>query len=59
MVEGCGGPPPGLKPGAAAIPTRLDHRIAIAFLVLGLAAKRPVTVDDGSPITTSFPDFCR
>lgn len=57
MVEGCDGPPPGLQSGAAAIPTRLDHRIAMAFLVLGLAAKRSVTVDDGSPIATSFPDF--
>ena len=38
-----------------AIPTRLDHRIAMAFLVSGLAAQRPVTVDDGSPIATSFP----
>ena len=57
MVEGCNGPPPGLKKGAPAIPTRLDHRIAMAFLVMGLAAQQPVTVEDGSPIATSFPDF--
>jgi len=57
MVEGCDGPPPGMQTGSAPIPTRLDHRIAMAFLVLGLAAKRSVTVDDGSPIATSFPDF--
>ena len=37
--------------------THLDHRIAMAFLVLGLAAREPVTVDDGSPIDTSFPGF--
>ena len=37
--------------------TRLDHRIAMAFLCLGLATRAPVTVDDGGPIATSFPDF--
>lgn len=34
-----------------------DHRIAMAFLTLGLAAEGPVTVDDGAMIATSFPDF--
>lgn len=34
-----------------------DHRIAMAFLVLGLAAVGPVTIDDGAMIATSFPDF--
>lgn len=34
-----------------------DHRIAMAFLTLGLAAERPVTIDDGAMIATSFPDF--
>ena len=29
----------------------------MAFLVLGMAAERPVAVDDGSPIDTSFPGF--
>jgi 3-phosphoshikimate 1-carboxyvinyltransferase len=29
----------------------------MAFLVLGLAAREPVRVDDGAPIATSFPDF--
>ncbi len=43
--------------GGATIATHLDHRIAMAFLVLGLAADRPVTVDDASMIATSFPDF--
>jgi 3-phosphoshikimate 1-carboxyvinyltransferase len=52
-VEGLGGPPP----GNADIATRLDHRIAMAFLVLGMAARQPVRVDDGDTIATSFPDF--
>ncbi len=34
-----------------------DHRIAMAFLTLGLAAEGPVTIDDGDMIATSFPDF--
>ena len=44
-------------PGGATVATRLDHRIAMAFLCLGLAARKPVQVDDGGPIVTSFPDF--
>jgi 3-phosphoshikimate 1-carboxyvinyltransferase len=44
-------------PGGATCATHIDHRIAMSFLVLGLAAKAPVTVDDGSPIATSFPAF--
>jgi 3-phosphoshikimate 1-carboxyvinyltransferase len=44
-------------PGGGTVATHLDHRIAMAFLVLGLVAENPVTVDDGRPITTSFPDF--
>jgi len=35
----------------------LDHRIAMSFLILGMASNRPVTVDDASPIATSFPVF--
>lgn len=53
IIEGRGRPPK----GGALIPTRLDHRIAMAFLVLGLAADEAVTIDDGSPIATSFPGF--
>ncbi|MDP2738526.1 MAG: 3-phosphoshikimate 1-carboxyvinyltransferase [Pseudorhodobacter sp.] len=44
-------------PGGARCAVHLDHRIAMSFLVLGMAAKRPVTVDDASPIATSFPAF--
>ncbi|GAB4388637.1 3-phosphoshikimate 1-carboxyvinyltransferase [Albidovulum sp.] len=43
--------------GGATVESRLDHRIAMSFLVLGLAARAPIRVDDGSPIATSFPDF--
>jgi 3-phosphoshikimate 1-carboxyvinyltransferase len=43
--------------GGAAIKARLDHRIAMSFLVLGLAAQKPVRIDDGATIATSFPDF--
>jgi 3-phosphoshikimate 1-carboxyvinyltransferase len=43
--------------GGAAIAARLDHRIAMSFLVLGMAAKRPVRIDDGATIATSFPGF--
>jgi 3-phosphoshikimate 1-carboxyvinyltransferase len=43
--------------GGAMIETRLDHRIAMAFLVLGLAANEPVRIDDAAPIATSFPGF--
>lgn len=54
-VEGCGGRPPGGN--NEAIETELDHRIAMSFLVLGLAAERPVLIDDMTPVATSFPDF--
>jgi 3-phosphoshikimate 1-carboxyvinyltransferase len=43
--------------GGAVIETALDHRIAMAFLTLGLGAERPVAVDDAAPIDTSFPGF--
>ncbi len=47
----------GRPAGGATVETRLDHRIAMSFLCLGLAAKSPVTVDDAGPIATSFPRF--
>lgn len=43
--------------GGGVVETHLDHRIAMAFLVMGLAAGAPVTVDDASMIATSFPAF--
>jgi 3-phosphoshikimate 1-carboxyvinyltransferase len=53
LIEGDGRPPP----GGATVATRLDHRMAMAFLVLGMAAEQPVRIDDARPIATSFPDF--
>jgi 3-phosphoshikimate 1-carboxyvinyltransferase len=44
-------------PGGVTVETRLDHRIAMSFLVMGLASNAAMTVDDGSPIATSFPIF--
>ena len=44
-------------PGGGRVATHLDHRIAMAFLTLGLAADRPVAVDDTGMIATSFPGF--
>jgi 3-phosphoshikimate 1-carboxyvinyltransferase len=44
-------------PGGGLVATHLDHRIAMAFLTLGLGADRPVTVDDAGMIATSFPEF--
>lgn len=43
--------------GGGLVETHMDHRIAMAFLTLGLGARAPVTVDDTSMIATSFPDF--
>jgi 3-phosphoshikimate 1-carboxyvinyltransferase len=53
VVIGRGGAPG----GGAPIATHLDHRIAMSFLTMGLAAERPVTIDDASMIATSFPSF--
>ncbi|WP_419907608.1 3-phosphoshikimate 1-carboxyvinyltransferase [Hoeflea sp.] len=41
----------------AIVETHLDHRIAMAFLVMGLASEKPVAVDDSAIIATSFPEF--
>ncbi len=43
--------------GGGRVETHIDHRIAMSFLILGLAAENPVTVDDASIINTSFPEF--
>jgi 3-phosphoshikimate 1-carboxyvinyltransferase len=43
--------------GGGSVATHLDHRIAMAFLVMGLAADRAVGVDDVGMIATSFPSF--
>jgi 3-phosphoshikimate 1-carboxyvinyltransferase len=44
-------------PGGARVATHMDHRIAMSFLCMGLAAKNPVSVDDTAMIATSFPEF--
>jgi 3-phosphoshikimate 1-carboxyvinyltransferase len=43
--------------GGATVATHLDHRIAMSFLVMGLAARDAVTIDDARPVATSFPNF--
>jgi 3-phosphoshikimate 1-carboxyvinyltransferase len=43
--------------GGGTVETHMDHRIAMAFLVMGFAARDPVTVDDVAMIATSFPEF--
>ncbi|MBE0412461.1 3-phosphoshikimate 1-carboxyvinyltransferase [Yoonia sp.] len=47
----------GNVPGGVTVASQLDHRIAMAFLVMGMAAQKPMRVDDGGPIATSFPVF--
>jgi 3-phosphoshikimate 1-carboxyvinyltransferase len=51
IVEG------GEVPGGGSVTTHMDHRIAMAFLTMGLASQKPVTVDDAGMIATSFPDY--
>jgi 3-phosphoshikimate 1-carboxyvinyltransferase len=54
IVHGMGA---GGMPGGATAKTHIDHRIAMSFLVSGMAAQKPVSIDDASPIVTSFPIF--
>jgi len=53
VVMGRGGRPP----GGGVVEARLDHRIAMAFLVLGGLAERPVEVRGAEAVATSFPGF--
>ncbi len=53
IVHGTGHPPQ----GGATIAVNLDHRIAMAFLVLGMASREAVAIDDEAAIATSFPGF--
>ena len=53
IIHGTGKPPK----GGALIKTALDHRIAMSFLILGTVSDEPVSIDDGEPIKTSFPNF--
>jgi 3-phosphoshikimate 1-carboxyvinyltransferase len=54
IVKGLGH---GNVPGGGTCASELDHRIAMSFMVMGMAAQKPVSVDDGGPIATSFPIF--
>ena len=45
--------------GGGKVVTHGDHRIAMAFLALGLGAEQPVEVDEADMIATSFPGFRR
>jgi 3-phosphoshikimate 1-carboxyvinyltransferase len=47
----------GRAAGGGVVATHMDHRIAMSFLVMGLASDHPVGVDDMSFIATSFPSF--
>jgi len=47
----------GNVPGGVRCASHLDHRIAMSFLVMGMATQKPVSLDDGAPIATSFPIF--
>jgi 3-phosphoshikimate 1-carboxyvinyltransferase len=47
----------GRAPGGGLVTTHMDHRIAMAALVMGLASEKPVMIDDASFIATSFPGF--
>ena len=52
IVQGRGG-----AAGGGLVTTHMDHRIAMAAMVLGLASDKPVKIDDGTFIATSFPGF--
>ncbi|MES2336553.1 MAG: 3-phosphoshikimate 1-carboxyvinyltransferase [Pseudomonadota bacterium] len=53
-VTGSGGAP---IAGGGRITTHLDHRIAMSMAVAGLGAARAITLDDASPVATSYPAF--
>ena len=57
IVHGTGKPPRGLERDNVEIATELDHRIAMAFLILGMVSEHPIRIDDATPVATSFPEF--
>lgn len=54
-IHGTGHPPA----GGARVASRLDHRMAMSFAILGMVSQAPVRIDDAAPITTSFPGFVK
>ncbi len=54
IIDGTGGE---LLPGGGTVEAKLDHRIAMSFVVAGLVSRAPVTIDDMAPVATSFPTF--
>ncbi len=57
IIDGTGGAPLAGTPDGTEVTTHLDHRIAMAMAVAGLASRTGVAVDDTRPIATSFPVF--
>ena len=54
IIDGTGGDP---LPGGGTVEAKLDHRIAMSFVVAGLVSRASVTIDDMAPVATSFPTF--
>lgn len=54
IIDGTGGEK---LAGDAIVAAHLDHRIAMSFAVAGLVARNAVTIDDMTPVATSFPGF--
>ncbi len=44
-------------PGGGMVTTHLDHRLAMSFMIMGMATSTPVNIDDIAPVNTSFPTF--
>ncbi|MES2443850.1 MAG: 3-phosphoshikimate 1-carboxyvinyltransferase [Pseudomonadota bacterium] len=53
-IQGSGGEP---LAGGGRVASKLDHRIAMSMTVAGLTAREPVSIDDVSPVATSYPNF--
>jgi len=53
VIHGIGAAPK----GGALVQSKLDHRIAMSFLMLGAATVEPISIDDDEPIGTSYPGF--
>jgi len=56
-IEGTDGEPIAGTPDGQSVETRLDHRIAMALAIAGLVSRGGVTIDDITPVSTSFPGF--